>query len=104
MDKFYVILTDSDFRDKYLASLRKNSLLMLQELAKEAPQPMYGMDTFATAIYCTGVWVNQAIQSILIKEQVGKKLRYLALRDDGRILDVDFTAVIAPHRLNARIV
>lgn len=107
MERFYVIQIDDalgNIVDAYLKRLRSSSMLMLAELAQNAPQGYYNVTPGKTAIYCTGVWVNQAIQSILTKEQVGRNLRYLALRNDGRILDCEFTAVVAPDKLKTRIV
>jgi len=57
-----------------------------------------------TAYFCEGAFADKALEQLLQKSDVGRQQRYFMLRDDGRILDVKFTAVVAPDKLEVRIV
>jgi hypothetical protein len=105
MARFYVVRYEAAERESTLGIMKNNSLLMLRELQRgmlaKGQYPLCGM---RFAALCAGPFVNQAIEGLLGAEDVGKKLRFLAVRDDGRILDVQFVATVQPANLAVDLV
>ena len=109
MSKFYAAGYSDSTKENTLKSLRANSLRLIKEMQKESPclSMQYELGSFAR--FCKGVWANNAIANLLqdmkdVDTLVGEPLNLFMLRDDGRILDVNFTIALAADKLKVRIV
>lgn len=106
MSKFFAIKYTKNNREQRLKAIRDNSMLLMKRMEIAEPGYHYSPteSIFSPFRFCTGTWANQAIGQLLSKDDVGEHLCYFMLREDARILDVEFDVVVAPGTMKVEIV
>jgi len=104
MNWYYAVSYNSDNREEIFNHLVNNGLRLVAELSKEVLAPQTIRIGAGIAVEkCFGTWLDTALSQLLTSDDIGQACHYLAIRDDGRILDAEFVAEIMPTLFKTQI-